>query len=93
MTHLDRRAMLTMPMPKNEVQELFNGKICPWPQNRIQPLCASHERLRMEAEGAAIMWHDEEDRVKELEAENLRLRAEIVELREEIRRDNEALNL
>ena len=55
MTNLQQAALKTTPLPREVVETIYTG----WRQSaRMRALCESHERLRMELEGAEAMIAD-----------------------------------
>jgi hypothetical protein len=79
MTELQRQARLTLPLSVADVELAYNAAesmASTW----IARLCESHERLRMQADGAESLWEAERTRAEGLEAEIEKLKAEVARL-------------
>ena len=63
MTPLQRNALACKPMTEAEVESIYAD--C---SNAGKRMCESHERLRVELQGAEAIIADYERRIKELEA-------------------------
>ncbi len=79
MTPLERKALATPPMSKEAV-EFFYDVLCRSETEtaaRVRKLCLSHERLRMELEGAEVLLADAKRQQDEAVAKALETAREI----------------
>ena len=70
MTDLERRALASLPLPRETVEAFFDGSRAGTAAQGLRALCVSHERLRVQLEGV-------ESILGEPEPETLRLRARL----------------
>lgn len=63
---LQRRAMLTVPLSAETVLSFYDGSRSGTAEECFRALCESHERLRMESEGAQTLLVEEQQRIEQL---------------------------
>ena len=81
MTPLSRQALASLPLDEKTIESIYDSTNPGVTGRRLKILCASHERLRIEAAGAESLWQDERKKVEGLEAENARLKAQNDEIK------------
>lgn len=67
MTDLTRRALATVPLSCETVEDFFDGSASGSTKECLRALCISHERLRSELQGAEILIAEDSERIKRLE--------------------------
>jgi len=55
MTPLQRKALACSPLTRETVESFYDGSHAGTAEQCLKALCASHERLRMELEGAEVL--------------------------------------
>lgn len=67
MTDLDRRALATVALAREKVED-FYANAHDWGEAAINALCESHERLRMELQGAEALLAEDAAEIARLKA-------------------------
>ncbi len=66
MNALQRKALVTVPLSSQTVESFWDGSHSGTPEQCLRALCASHERLRAELEGAEALLKEPDPEIARL---------------------------